>query len=249
MTAKKPPFNVFFEDQHLIVLSKPPGLLSQGGQIAGRDKEARSNNLVDILREYFGRNYVGLIHRLDRNTSGLMVVAKRSKAAQRLTEALQKNLFQRCYLAILMGKLTEKQIWKDQLVKDSTTNRVRVTSKGGKLAELTVRPLETIENPSALTLAAFILKTGRSHQIRAQSQYRKLSLLGDLKYEQPNDLDFKKINWNSNRVALHSACVTFPHPMTQEKMVFTDDFPKEFKTLGFEPTSRHVLKELLLGEL
>ena len=69
-----PPFKILFEDQHLLVLSKNPGLLSQG------DASAESS-LVDLLRVHFGRHYVGLIHRLDRNTSGLMVVAKRSKSA------------------------------------------------------------------------------------------------------------------------------------------------------------------------
>ena len=76
------PFRVLFEDQHLIVLSKEPGLLAQGDS-------SGEVSLVDLLRTHFGRNYVGLIHRLDRNTSGLMVVAKRSKSADRLSEQLR----------------------------------------------------------------------------------------------------------------------------------------------------------------
>jgi 23S rRNA pseudouridine1911/1915/1917 synthase len=78
------PFRILFEDQHLVVLSKSPGLLSQGDH-------SGEASLVDLLRTHFGRNYVGLVHRLDRNTSGLMVVAKRSKSAERLTDQLQCN--------------------------------------------------------------------------------------------------------------------------------------------------------------
>src|SRR6185312_17156504 len=82
---------ILFEDQHLIVLSKPAGLLSQG-------EKTGDENLVDWLRTYLGRPYVGLVHRLDRNTSGIMVVAKRTKSAQRLTDALQKGDLHRSYL-------------------------------------------------------------------------------------------------------------------------------------------------------
>src|SRR6476646_8222582 len=88
---------IIFEDPNLIVLSKPAGLLSQG-------EHKGDPNLVDWLRIYLGRPYVGLVHRLDRNTSGIMVVAKRTKAAQRLTEQLQSGKLERTYLAWLEGK-------------------------------------------------------------------------------------------------------------------------------------------------
>ncbi len=125
-----------FEDTHLIVLSKPAGLLSQG-------ERTGDDNLVDQLRIYFGRNYVGLIHRLDRNTSGLMVVAKRTKAAQRLTEALQTGKMTRSYLAWVLGKLPEPARWEHRLEKNQKTNRVSVTpSPSGKSAILRAQPME-----------------------------------------------------------------------------------------------------------
>ena len=102
------PFEILFEDQHLIVLSKAPGILSQG-DISGEP------SLVDLLRTHFGRNYVGLIHRLDRNTSGLMIVAKRSKSAERLTEQLQNGILVRKYRAILEGSLIAAATWKHSL--------------------------------------------------------------------------------------------------------------------------------------
>lgn len=96
IVATEIPF--LYEDQHLVVLNKPAGLLSQG-------ESTGDENLVDLLRVRFGRNYVGLVHRLDRNTSGLMVVAKRSKAANRLTESLQRGKLIRRYLCVVEGKV------------------------------------------------------------------------------------------------------------------------------------------------
>ena len=89
---------IIFEDKNIIVLDKPAGLLSQG-DISGE------KNLVDWLRRLLGRHYVGLVHRLDRNTSGIMVVAKRTKAAKRLSASLQEGQLNRIYLAWIIGNL------------------------------------------------------------------------------------------------------------------------------------------------
>jgi 23S rRNA pseudouridine1911/1915/1917 synthase len=101
MTNVQSPPKILFEDTHVIVLSKPAGMLSQG-DISGDE------SLVDWLRTYLGRNYVGLIHRLDRNTSGIMIIGKRSKSANRLTESLQKGDLERSYIAIVEGSTPEK---------------------------------------------------------------------------------------------------------------------------------------------
>ena len=97
-----PPFTILFEDQHLAVLSKSPNLLSQS-DISGE------TSLVDLLRVHFGRNYVGLIHRLDRNTSGLMVIGKRSKSADRLSAQLKSGELDRQYHALLLGVFPDNQ--------------------------------------------------------------------------------------------------------------------------------------------
>src|ERR1700722_17281453 len=102
---------ILFEDQHLIVISKPAGLLSQG-------EKTGDENLVDWARAYVKRNYVGLVHRLDRNTSGAMVLAKRTKSAQRLTDSLQKGELTRSYLAWVQGEVREKTRWRHFLLKD-----------------------------------------------------------------------------------------------------------------------------------
>lgn len=115
MNSSPPP--ILFEDAHLVVLCKPAGLLSQG-------EHTGDNNLVDHLRKYFGRHYVGLVHRLDRNTSGIMVVAKRSKSAERLTKALQTGTLRRSYLGWIEGVLFSGKnketplVWEDWLYRD-----------------------------------------------------------------------------------------------------------------------------------
>ena len=215
---------IIFEDKNLIVLSKPAGLLSQG-EITG------DHNLVDWLRGYFGRAYVGLLHRLDRNTSGIMLVAKRSKAAERLTRDLQDGKIFRSYLGWVEGHLGEpgKEIrWRHSLLKDSRQNLVRVIplssaekTKEAKEAILVATPLQySVWNSRPVTLVQFVLETGRSHQIRVQSAYEKHPLLGDPKYGRKT-IDFP-------RPALHSHRMSFEHPISHEKMEFEAPYPDDF---------------------
>ena len=208
---------ILFEDTHLVVLNKPPGLLSQG-------EATGDENLVDWLRAYFGRNYVGLVHRLDRNTSGLMVVAKRTKAANRLTEALQSGHLKRTYQALVEGKLDRPEEWVHWLKKDERTNTVRVVTPGnGKEARLTLVPLRSGGKPGApVTLVEFTLDTGRSHQIRVQAQAQGHPLVGDRKYGSTRDY---------SRPALHSARLSFPHPMSGEVLRFEEKMPEEWERI------------------
>ena len=206
------------------MIPKPAGLLSQG--------EHRGDpNVVNWARAHVGRNYVGLIHRLDRNTSGIMILAKRSKAAHRLTEQLQDGTLERKYLAWLEGSLPQSVTWKHVLLKDSKTNRVKVLRPGQKTtglekpkeAILSVRPLKsgTWKN-QLLTLAEFTLQTGRSHQIRVQAAEEGFPLLGDAKYGSGRKLEF-------GRPALHSAELKFKHPISGEEMMFQAPLPKDMQ--------------------
>ncbi len=216
------PFEILYEDQHLVVLSKSAGLLSQGDS-------SGDPSLVDLLRTYFGRNYVGLIHRLDRNTSGLMVVAKRSKSAERLSEQLQSGELDRQYHAILWGKFenNQKQKWEHSLLKNESTNEVRVVQSGtrnAKSATLWVEPLQTLIHPYSndpLTLARLTLETGRSHQIRVQAQAMKHPLIGDTKYGNAKSMTL------FSRPALHSYSLQFTHPMSKEKMSFIQRYSSD----------------------
>lgn len=211
---------ILFEDTHLIVLDKPAGMLSQG-DVTG------DGNLVDWLRQYLGRPYVGLIHRLDRGTSGVMVVAKRSKAANRLTESLQAGRLTRTYVAWLEGLLSSPARWRHFLKKDEVKNLVRVVrgpGNGAKEAVLTVEPSRAgLWLGQTLTLATFVLETGRSHQIRAQAAYEGHPLLGDLKYGSKTSF---------GRPALHSLRLRLDHPMSGEWMEFEAEMPEDMRSIG-----------------
>ncbi|MBS1961339.1 MAG: RluA family pseudouridine synthase [Bdellovibrionales bacterium] len=213
---------ILFEDTHLVVVSKPAGLLSQG-------EKTGDPNLVDWCRAHFGRNYVGLVHRLDRFTSGLMVVAKRSKSAERLTNALRDGELVRVYHAILEGRLAAAADWRHHLRKDPATNTtsvVRAGAAGAKEASLHVRPIESKSvRGVALTLAEFRLETGRSHQIRVQSAAMGHPLLGDTKY------GARQGELGLSRPALHSAHLEFPHPMTKETLRFDDPLPADLAAI------------------
>ena len=210
---------ILFEDTHLLVLDKPAGLLSQGDTTG-------DENLVDWLRQYLGRPYVGLIHRLDRGTSGIMVVAKRSKAANRLTESLQAGRLTRTYVAWLEGTLEAPARWRHFLKKDEAKNLVRVVrgaGEGAKEAVLSVRPERAglwLGNP--LTLATFVLETGRSHQIRAQAAHEGHPLLGDLKYGSASKF---------GRPALHSLRLRLDHPMSGEWLEFEAELPEDMRSI------------------
>ncbi len=212
-------FQILFEDTHLVVVNKPAGLLSQG-------EASGDENLVDLLRVHFGRNYVGLIHRLDRNTSGLMLVAKRSKAANRLSSALQEGLVIRRYLGWIEGRLEGPVRWEHKLLKDEHMNQVRVFHKNhnlGKLAVLNAIPEKYSQiSGKPITLAKFQLETGRSHQIRAQSAFEGHPIVGDRKYKSTADFP---------RTALHSYELEFPHPMSEELLKFKAELPEDMAEL------------------
>lgn len=215
-------FQILYEDTHLVVLSKPAGLLSQGDS-------SGTPSLVDLLRTHFGRHYVGLVHRLDRNTSGLMVVAKRSKSADRLSECLKDGRLDRAYLAVVHGKMIAAEEWTDFLLKDVRTNEVSVVepnTRDAKPASLRCEPLASkTAGSQAVSLVLLKLKTGRSHQIRVQAASREHSVVGDVKYGKPGAIP------SAPRPLLHSAFLKFEHPMSHETMVFTDPPPGDFETL------------------
>lgn len=212
-------FNIktLFEDPNLIVISKPHGLLSQG-EIKG------DQNLVDILRLYFGRQYVGLVHRLDRNTSGLMVVAKRTKSAERLSKSLRSGDLVRAYKAWIHGiiPIGSEQTWSDLIVKDAKSNFSKVVKShpDAKTAELHFKVLKNSHfDQHPVSLVEFVLNTGRSHQIRVQAAHRGYHLLGDKKYGAQDRYE---------GLALHSFMIQFCHPISGMALEFKEELPSRF---------------------
>ena len=206
--------NVIYEDNHVIVVLKPQNILSQGD-------ETGDMSLLDMVKDYIkekynkpGNVYVGLVHRLDRPTGGVMVFAKTSKAAARLTEQLKNKEFSKKYLAVVVGKPKYKSSRLEHfLKKDEITNKVRVcsrTSDGAKQAILEYKTIETVDKVSFVDVK---ILTGRSHQIRVQMSEIGGPVFGDVKYG--GDTLAKGHN-----LALWAYELSFIHPTTRKKMTF-----------------------------
>lgn len=211
--------NIIYEDNHIIVVEKPAGILSQ----------ADNSNDMDILtlvKRYIKEKYnkkgdvfLGLVHRLDTVTSGLMVFARTSKAASRLSEQMRQNSIKKMYLAVFEEKINQKKgSYTDYLIKDTKRNIVKTTSNKneGKLAMLNYEVLETIDNKSLVKIE---LITGRSHQIRVQFSSRSYHIYGDAKYGAKNK--------DKKSIALYAYELSIIHPTKKEEMIFKS-IPKNY---------------------
>ena len=215
---KLPKINIIHEDNHLLVVEKPVN-------IPVCEDESKDLDLLTILKQYLkdkynkpGNVYLGLVHRLDRPVGGIMVFAKTSKAASRLSNQVRENKLTKTYYAVVENSLKQKNTLKDYLIKDKKTNITKVTTKDlGKESILNYEIIKKIDN---LNLVKINLITGRSHQIRVQFSSRKNPLYGDQKYN-------KNAIPNTN-IALFAKTLSFEHPTTKEKLTFEIDLPKRY---------------------
>lgn len=204
---------ILYEDNHIIVVKKPAGVPSQADITNDLD-------MISLIKEYLrekydkkGNIYVGLVHRLDRGVSGVMVFAKTSKAASRLSEEVRTRQIKKSYYAIVKGKMEEKSsiledyLWKDQ--KKNISYVVRENKKNAKQAILEYELMEYNEKKD-ISLVKINLKTGRHHQIRVQFSSRKHPLVGDIKYN----------GKPSENICLLAYSLEFTHPVKREKMTF-----------------------------
>jgi 23S rRNA pseudouridine1911/1915/1917 synthase len=203
--------DVLYEDNHVLVAVKPPNMLSQADATGDPD-------ILSMMKEYIreryqkpGNVYLGLVHRLDRPVGGLMVFARTSKAAARLSAQLQTHDMGREYVCVVYGEAEEKFTLTDYLVHDPILNRQVVCeadAKGGKLAILHGR---CVAQRGGTSLCVIKLETGRKHQIRAQMSNAGLPLWGDARYGS---------GMAGQQIALWGFKLTFSHPVTHEKMTF-----------------------------
>ena len=206
--------NILYEDNHIIVVVKPPNIPSQGDKTEDED-------MLTIIKGYIkekynkpGNVYLGLIHRLDRPVGGVMVFAKTSKAAARLSEQVRNKVFKKEYLAIVDGKVQkQKGTLEDYLLKNEKTNTSKVVKEGtknSKYAKLDYEVLKYNEEIN-LSLLKILLHTGRHHQIRVQLANFGHSICGDQKYG---------TRGRGKQISLWAYKLTIEHPITKEKMSF-----------------------------
>ena len=207
--------DILYEDNHIIVVIKPRGILSQADS---SDKPDMLTIIKDYIKEKYnkpGNVYLGLVHRLDINTMGIMVFAKTSKAASRLNEAINNHTFVKRYHATVEGKLdNDDYITLINYIKKDEKNKKALISNDGSYSELSYKALKTYSiDKTIVTDVDVILKTGRFHQIRAQMSNIGHPLYSDTKYGS----SVKKENYDIPLVAYH---LEFPHPTTKEIMKF-----------------------------
>ncbi len=215
---------VLYEDNHVIVVVKPFNVLSQADNTNDLD-------MLTIVKDYLkkkydkpGNVYLGLVHRLDRPVGGVMVFAKTSKAASRLSDQVRMHSFKKKYMAIVYDNgLKDEDKFIDYLYKDSD-NSTRVVDKNkGKYSELSYKVLQR-DKKKNLALVDIELETGRHHQIRVQFASRNHALYGDQRYGIQD----------KNQIALHAYKLEFIHPTTKEKLVFESKTLIRSKWSNFE---------------
>jgi len=220
---------VIYEDNHIIVCVKPVGVLSQADKTGDIDMLTLVKQYVKEKYNKPGEVYLGLVHRLDRPVGGVMVFARTSKAAARLSEQIRQKGFKKGYLAIVRGVPKDSEgTFKDFLIKDEKSNIVTIASpreSGAKEAVLNYKVIKSIKYENKdLTLVSVDLITGRSHQIRVQFASRGMPLLGDMKYGGNSD----KGSWHlaqNDGVALWSNSISLVHPTQKTVMRFEKSIP------------------------
>lgn len=222
---------VLYEDNHLVFLAKPPGMPSQPD--ASGDPSA-----LDWVKGYIRKRYnkpgeafAGLVHRLDRPASGVMVFARTSKAAARLSAQFRDNSVSKRYLAVVCGapprKTGEAVDWLVKREQGNVAQRVPAGTRGAREARLRYRVLERAKG---FCLVEVKIETGRHHQIRAQLAALGCPIVGDLKYGAPSPLPDRSI-------ALHAARLELVHPVRKEPLVVEAPPPKSWPWNAFRSFS------------
>ncbi len=227
-------FNILFEDNQIIVVQKPQNVPSQADS-------SGDENMLDMVKAYIkekynkpGNVYCGLVHRLDRPTGGVMVFAKTSKSANRLSEQFKSDDVHKTYFAVCVG---EPKVKKGHLVhflkKDEKNNMVEVvpaSTEGAKRAELNYEVLETREGHSLVQIE---LITGRSHQARVQMKTIGIPIYGDVKY---GGKDAK-----TGYLNLYAVQLTFEHPVSKDHMRFICYPPEQEKMWNLFNLEKYLL--------
>ena len=218
----RPIDRIIFIDNHLIAVTKPAGLLTQP------DRNT-DESLIDQTRQWIKEKYnkpnnifLGLVHRLDRNVSGVVLFARPPTAASRLSKQFREGTPKKHYRAIVLGKLKEEHTTLVHYLRKEKSLRATVFPREtptAKRSELSYKVINSLENKSLLEVS---LSTGRFHQIRAQMAFIGHPIIGDVKYGAPEPLP-------NQEIALYAHKLVFSHPVSNEEITLTAPEPKTWK--------------------
>ncbi len=217
---------ILYEDNHLISVIKPPGILSQGDKTGDRDIAYFVKKYLKEKYSKKGNVYLGHIHRLDRVVGGVMLFAKTSKAASRISDEMRRNLVEKEYLLTTKGEIKNK---KGKLVhylyRDREKNQVTALDEKSEGLKEAVLEYEVLEEKNNFSLVKVNLHTGRHHQIRAQFKKIGYPIIGDVKYGEKEKLKYP---------ALWSYSIEFTHPTKKNKTKIKSNPPNQYPWNIFE---------------
>lgn len=208
---------ILFEDNHLLVVNKPPGLATMGTDGAPSVHSLACRYIAEKYAKP-GKVFLGVVHRLDSMSSGVLVLARTSKSAARLSEQFRQSGDgpRKVYIAVVEGDVVEPRgLWRDQIVKNEREHRMEAATahtKGALAAELEYQVLRRMVEGGRGSLIAVRLMTGRKHQIRVQFADRGHAILGDVKYDAAPQ--------KFRGIALHAWSLTINHPTKAMPMTF-----------------------------
>lgn len=219
-TRTKPDIPIIFEDNHILVIDKPAGVLSQ-------EDHTNKPDVLRLCKQYIKKKYkkpgdvwLGLVHRLDRPVSGLMVLAKTSKAASRLSAEIRDNKMGKTYWALVYGMTPMEADLTHYLEKDKKTNLVKAYSSKKGRAKVAKLSFTTLKQSKDYSIVEVDLETGRPHQIRVQLEKIGHPIFGDYKYGEVNAGPGKNMG-------LRSMKISFKHPTLDKVMNFSVKPPKQ----------------------
>jgi len=235
--------NIVYEDNDILVINKPSGLVVHPG--AGNT----DNTLVNALIHYDKKNLSslngelrpGIVHRIDKDTSGLLVVAKNDFTHAHLSKQFSEHTIERKYILLIWGKLRPQAGKIKTFITRSSKNRqlMTVSLSKGKVAITNYKTIELFENKNSptLSLVECKLETGRTHQIRVHMTYKGNPILGDKSYKKKLkqlkniDEELNKIITKFNRQCLHAKSLGFKHPITNKNLFFETELPKDINEI------------------
>lgn len=215
-TGTTPDLEILYEDNHLLAIQKPPGLLSQEDYSGKPDVLTLCKQYLKIEYNKPGNAFLGLLHRLDKPVSGVMLLAKTSKAASRISQQIRERSVNKTYLAVVEGKTPKNGFYSHFLKKNKNSNRVRVVSGSTKRAKEAQLTFQTVTHFERFSVVKIHLLTGRPHQIRVQFSKEGFPIWGDEYYGKPQ---------NGN-IALHAYRLTITHPTLNKSLSITANPPE-----------------------
>ncbi len=235
--------DIVYEDDDLIVINKPAGIAMHPGP--GNYDNTIVNGLINYDKESLsninGELRPGIVHRIDKNTSGLIVVAKNNQTHENLSSQFSNHSIVRVYELLIWGKVKPSKGRIDTLITRSSRNRqmMETSNTKGKRAITNYQTIQIFENQKSPTLSLLEcrLETGRTHQIRVHMDHLGNNIVGDNKYKKKfkkiKDIDLKlqKLLMNLNRQFLHAKTIGFIHPRKNKEMIFNSVLPKELEII------------------